>query len=709
VLTSGQAEDLRARIPFLDEAATELFFDAVQPESGLFSVKDQGQFPGVRMCNGAIWFYDRSHRPLGEANARGERPPMKVKAPSKGARHLIVDDVNVPELVVVEGEGHGVALASIGYRGVVIAGGTKALLSQQGEAPARRENIFRGKTVRILFDNDEAGRTAAKLVAQAILDAGATSVAIVEPEWDPGVDVEDWILTHETRERALGQLLELLAGAHTVTAEELSAEIIPPAGPILTQSARVDIAGLPRPILLATTYQRESRKVGLVAYAPKALLDGASGPIESVQHDVLDSEWEWRVGERFRLAGQIYEPDMSGDLPTLVRADALVLPPGPFEGEDSWEQLFRDVKSYIASWVALPHRRDYVSATAYCLLTWVYRDAELDKMPELRIDGGSGLGKGRLLKVLGQLCWRSVDVNTTPDNLHRFLKFIGDATQLFDEYHPDRGRSREAQERLIDTYNLGFERNKFTGRCIEGDQFGFFPMFGARIKAGYACDELDATVRRSVVVTLKDKVEVPASMKHMKMPAKFFTDGEALRARLLAWRFRQHGSGEIVEAGNRYFLELDEIGVGGELADTFAPLAATIPTGEERKVLFEIAQDRMKRFAAVREADETAFLLGVVADVIAAGRAFHEEDDWIVPTVDLVEDARVVDKNTTPQALVRKLGEGGAGLAHVKQLRIGDRRLSGFRIPKNDARTKAIFDRHGIDYPFTVAAEEAAL
>jgi len=352
----------------------------------------------------------------------------------------------------------------------------------------------------------------------------------------------------------------------------------------------------------------------------------------------------------------------------------------------------------VRRWVVLPDGRLYPVATAWGLLTWRVHDAELPAMPILRITGDSGTGKGRVIAVLSQLCWRSYHLATTPDNNHYLVKQHGDVTQFFDELHLDRGRSRDAQERLIDVLNYGFERGREISRVVEGE-LRAFRVFGSRVLIGYGVDEHEAIARRTVAIRMEPGVSVPPEMSVPILPPEFYEEAVRLRARLLAWRGREH-LGDLRRAQALYPDVVNR--AGRELAPTFWPLVAMVPPAMTRELetIFEIAEERRGTFEKVRKTDLTTHLLSVVAEIIRASNAYEQADgrSWVVPTRGIVEWSR--DPRVTVTSVPQKLGENGVGLEHGAFRVAGSiSRPMGFKVPKEAGDLAAIFERYGVEWP----------
>ena len=393
----------------------------------------------------------------------------------------------------------------------------------------------------------------------------------------------------------------------------------------------------------------------------------------------------------------------------LVENGALVPPVPPFEGEDRSEALWRNVSAFLRRWVKLPDERLYAALSAYVLLTWRRCDARFPHTPILRISGPPGSGKGRVLECLKMLVWRGLAVQTTPDNLHWFVEHYGDATQLFDEFHTSRGRSKESQERLVDVLNFGYERGGTVARVV-GDKLRAFGVAGARVLCGYSQDEHEAMARRSLTVRMEAGLELPEAMDVPALPLEFYREAAQLRGRLLAWRGRKYLLG-MPDAGERW-RELRRR-AGREVAQALWPIAEMVPSPckDELEAIMPLAEDRKRAVQDSRAVDLPAFLLAEVARLIESGQALEQKDGgaWIVPTMMLVD--RVADTRANITAVPKLLGPDGAGLAHGEfRLRepnpVYGARPKGFKVPKDSTQVALIMRRHGVEWPPALSATE---
>lgn len=709
-LTSGQVEQLQQRFKHFSLAETACLFNEDQPDTGRIEVKGQATFPAVVMQNDVAWFLDKASRPVVDGS---NDAPMKTKA-AGGLRRLMYDTLGGDELLVVEGEGHMVACVSVGMHGVVCAGGVNGILSPRPAAVQDRQQVFAGKSVRLLFDPDPAGQAAVTKAAAKILKAGALRVAIVRPEnWAAGHDVEDWLATFDTPQLAYGSLLQLLGAASWDGAEEIKAgtddiERV--------QSTRVTVSGDEHPTLVVMVYDEATREASLAVFgcggedepplsehdrAVLAKYGDTAAPAGPAGPDIVRG---WQVLDSWRHNGTTYQPDVEGDVLKYVRSRTLVLPAPPHLGPDTSVELWQDVGAFMARWVAV-HQGYYAVMAAYVFMGYRLEDAEFPYVPYLRFYGRPGTGKGRALDVMKSICWRGLGSQPTADNIHRMVEYFGDITLLFDEFHLDRGTSRETMERMIDTLCQGNKRGEGKIRMVpqrNGDMIvRIFSLFGPKVFAGYGSDEVEAMVRRTISVHMGD-VDVPESMDIFCLPPEFYAEAQVLRGRLLAWRGRKLTAGLPDPRGER--ARRLHKAVGSEVGQVFWPLVEMVPAKlpDELESIIACAQQRVVDTQRVREVSDESYLLQAMASLIDENRSHQEKPgEHFVTTQDVWDK---VQDRSYPAAnwVARKLS--GMGVKHTRR-RIqleGSRyvsRIGGMLVKDDDAALAKLMQQHGIKWP----------
>lgn len=718
-MNDATKDALRARFQHLNLGKCGALFHVDQPDDGLYLYSGDGKkYPAVLMRNGAWWFYDRDDRPKRPPEKGGG--PLKTKAPS-GTRRLLFDTLEPAELLVVEGEGHAVACCSAGLKGVVVAGGVNTLLVNRPQAREHRRQVFQGKSARLLFDPDEAGKAAVAKAARSLLDAGAVRVAIVMPEalpdtWGPGMDVEDWLGSFASPEAATVALMQLLGGTTWDDAKD------PEDGAkdyeVHVQSERLPLKGDPDPVLVVMVYDEEERKPSLAVFGPEDL--GRDAALTEQQQRALGEYGDveradrraraWCVMDTWRCGHTVYQPDASPAVMKYLEHRTLVLPSPPHEGADTSEQLWHDARAFMRRWVELDEPL-YDVLVAYVLLTYRLQDAQFEIIPYLRFYGPPATGKGRALDVMRVLCWRSFSSQPTADNIHRLVEYFGDITLIFDEFHLDRGLSKDAQDKLVDTLNLGNKRGQGKIR-VEKDPRGnlmlkHHDLFGLKVFAGYGHDEHESLARRTLNVEMRPR-EVPESMSLFQLPQEFYQQAAALRARLLTWRGRKLHLGTPDSASPRAKLLLRK--VGAATGQVFWPLLEMVPASMEAELanLMDCAMGRKAGTQAAREVSEEAYLLDAVTQLWDEGRVHRLEDGtWFLTTEDIYE--RAVQRAAVQQNMVAKRLQA-LGLTHSRH-RVDTHagikaKRGGVVLNENDAKLVQVFGRYGLEWPRQAGGED---
>jgi 5S rRNA maturation endonuclease (ribonuclease M5) len=689
MLTDEQLAILAARFRHFDADASAPLFHPDQPDGGTRAKREQGRFPAIRMRTGTWWYPDRENRPV---RPNTDPPqPMKSEAPA-GARPILYDTLDPEELLLVEGEPNAVALRSVGFRGVVAAGGTQVLASRRPQAIARRRAVFQGKSVLVWFDPDEPGREAAPRVARVLLDMQDVRVALVASPFEEG-DLEDWLGTFDRPEAALAAVREALGRTQWL---EPGAAVEEREEPELVQSLRLR----DEDILVAMTYDEEARRPGLAVFAPatEAAVPDYPGQRPEGQPSALRA---WRVLDQWEHRGVTYVPDFTGDMQEAIDDRALVLPPPPAESHGTSERLWQDLRAFYRTWVAVPDEV-YDAMVAYCLMTYRLEDARFEYVPYLRFSGKSGTGKGRAMDVMRYTCWRSLSISPTAQNLHRLIDYYGDITLFFDEFHLDRGRSREAQQLLLDVLNGGNHRSAGMARVIQEHGRNVvrrFRVFGSKVLAGYGHDEDEGFARRTILVRM-GTVPVPKKMQVFTLPSRFYVQARELRARLLAWRGSKLGRGLPDPETERARALLREVGI--EIGQSFWPVISMVPEGmdSEMDAIVLCARTRVMGVQHSREVTIESRLLGIVADLWERGQARQARTGgaYVVPT-ELVAEA-AADERIPPNQVGRILKK--AGLPHARarvQMPGGERQVQGFVVDAECPATLRTMQHYGIDWP----------
>jgi hypothetical protein len=710
VICEQQEDWIRARFRHYDAERCAPLWHEEQPPGGIHTRRrgksGEREFPAVVFKNAVTWYPCRDQRP---AHRDGVNV-VKTDAPAN-VRPLLFDTLEPEELVLVEGEGHLIACVSVGLRGVVAAGGVGALISKRSEAAFGNRALLRGKSVRIMFDPDEHGRHAAPKLKKVLEEAGVTRVAIVDLRQAgcaPDDDVEDWLNGFDTPEAAYSAVAELLSAAEWGAVSAMGE------GP--TEDQPLQEGCFPGPTLAVMVW--DGTKAQLAVNGPAAAqtdeeTEGEEGPgYPGVTYDAdeevdPDAPRAWRLVDTFRHGGVTYIPDMRGGVQQWLETDSLVLPPPPFEGEDTSAQLWTDLVAFYRRWFAV-EPQFYDVMAAYCFLTYRLVDAGFEHIGFLRFVGPPSSGKNRGLDMLRFTCWRTYTTQPTASNLHRVVHYFGHCTLVIDEFHPSRGRSDSQVKDLMDLLNLAFTKSATMVRMIKLPDGSMIPdlfnVFGAKIFASYECDEDEAFARRAVIIPTGE-VEPSDGMMTPQFPPEAKEEAKALRARLLGWRGRKLTAGlpDISESGSWKHL----LGIAGpETSQVFWPLLEMVPSSHTgaRDHIIQVAQGRRDAVSETRYVTDEAYLLDRVASMWEAGGFHKVPAGWFIPTREIADEIPD-EKGLTTSRIGRKLRS--LGLEHcTRRYEIGNQafQTKGFEIadPKDVAK---IMKRHGVKWPRTNGAE----
>ena len=668
------------------------FIQSDQP--GIRSV-DGGTYPVILLKNDVFWFPAREARP--EKDGRS----VKAKGPGR-LRVIMIDDPSLDEIVVVEGEGDAFAMRIVGYTGIAIAGGTNNLLDPKPEAVKNRKEIFGGKNVRILFDDDDPGKKGAVKGARQLLIDGASRVAIVALK--KADDVEDWIETFDEPSDALRELTHLIGGSTWETDSELAKQedaAEKKKDTERTSSMRIFIPGDILPRLIAMTHERKNNRLLLARYGPieePKLAAPGYGDTPEIAADVARG---WVVAPEHEIQGTVYFPDRSDAIREYLRYGTLILPPPPTEKLMPSVELWVALRGFIERWVVVPiYAADVM--VAYALLTWRLEDAGFRHVPYLRFFGPPGTGKGRALDVMRQLCWRSFSTHPTSQNLHRIIDFFGDITLFIDEFHIDASRG-ESQQQIIDTLCLGYDRSQPVARVVQGakgrqDEIKNFHLFGPKVFAGYGADEHEALARRSVAIEMTADAEIPREMSPLGLPEEFHAEGERLRSHLLAWRGKNLAKGAPDPLKHPHAITLSER-AGNEVAQVFFPLLAMVPSGLEkaREQILTYSEGRRKAVRDTRAVTGDAFLLEAFVEAATGPEGFRKGETFYA-TPQLIFDI-AGDRLSSVATVGQKLK--ALGFRSVRPTTWGndDGRRRYYAIDEKNAHHLKILARAGVRLP----------
>jgi hypothetical protein len=164
---------------------------------------------------------------------------------------------------------------------------------------------------------------------------------------------------------------------------------------------------------------------------------------------------------------------------SLIQNHIVEFPSGVIDYED-FDELFNTIRVFIHTYVDIPEDFEIVCAY-YVLLSWVYD--RFHEVPYLRVIGDYGTGKSRLIKTVGNLCYRPIKTTgaTNPAGIFRILNDI-QGTLLLDEAD---FRYSDTTETIVKILNAGYEKGSSVIRMDANKngalQIKSFRVYGPKI------------------------------------------------------------------------------------------------------------------------------------------------------------------------------------------------------------------------------------
>lgn len=144
------------------------------------------------------------------------------------------------------------------------------------------------------------------------------------------------------------------------------------------------------------------------------------------------------------------------------------------------EELFNELKTFIADHVDFPDGRCYDILAAFVLASW--RAENFETAPYLLFLGDFGTGKTRALEILQELCYRALATpSISSAALVRLLQTLR-VTMLVDETEL---LNNEARQELVAILNVGYKRGQYYIRAEQdGAGVELWNTFGFKALAG---------------------------------------------------------------------------------------------------------------------------------------------------------------------------------------------------------------------------------
>ncbi|MFI4973061.1 MAG: hypothetical protein ACHP84_00815 [Caulobacterales bacterium] len=284
--------------------------------------------------------------------------------------------------------------------------------------------------------------------------------------------------------------------------------------------------------------------------------------------------------------------------------------------------LLAEVRAYLHRYVDLSPLFEEIAAH-YALLTWVY-DA-FRELPYLRFQGEYGTGKTRALMTLGSVCYKpffASGASTVSPIFHILDVFQG--TLVLDEAD---FRFSDATAGLTKILNNGTVAGMPVLRTMTNRQKEFDPrafrVFGPKLVG--MREQFNDAALESRFLTEETGVRPLRQDVPLQLPGKLADEAQALRDKLLAWRFR--ASRTVGADASRA-----APGVAPRLNQTALALLSII---DDASVRAEVHAELQREHVRLRQ-DRAATPAGTMAAVLAL---LFQQDDARAVTVARVADA----------------------------------------------------------------------
>ena len=654
---------------------------------------DEKYYPCLSMANGVRWFFDRTKRPP------GEQGPKKALAPSGVPRQLLgaLDPDDDP--VLFEGERDWLTALSVGLHSALCVGGATNLDEAQVAMLVPHSNVV------LLFDNDSPGRASSDKLAAQLVEAGCRSVKLGRiPLAD--ADYSDWAESLPAG-RVLEITLTLIQQADKIGKREAKRirkeqkDEKDSNKPIETDEFTVGNSDLVVAIWKPGDPQNphESKKPGFALFAHfdhKASTKNNLLVVNELKKwEEVTPPQEPDLPEQYRQEHRQEQPAVFVPLAGDTFQKRIIVVPSGAEDYSSSEELFDGIRNLIDTYFVIDP--NFICAmTAYVLMSYRYRDAGYEVVPYIRVVGQAGKGKTRFLRIMRELCFRTIFVaGIRPAHLYRILgHFQSGVTMIFEEFNLNDNRS-EARE-YIDMLNAGNQKDTFVPRMSgrQFDEISWLPLFSPKVLTTTSDFINEGLIRRCFTGRV-GLLPIPDHKLFESLPAEFYVRSAELRRKLLGWRFMKFGKPVNSEA-MKYRNEID-MGIW----QNFFPAVAMIPEARKDAIekVLELATTQEADMDTTRSASPTARVLE--SAIFVADPSANPERAW---SQDILVDVIEFDPRGgwTLENIRRLLRENGLNLKRSAKTIDGKKKFDLF--VDIDEFFQECLKRHSLD--ITTTAEE---
>lgn len=200
---------------------------------------------------------------------------------------------------------------------------------------------------------------------------------------------------------------------------------------------------------------------------------------------------------------------------------------------ESKKKLFNEIREHIAKYVKMSEWFISISAL-YVMVTWV--TYKLNTVPYLKTFGQQGSGKSRWLKVMKNLCYKSISSGgaITSAPIFRTLEIVKDATFALDEQTTK--TNTDLNQEITQILNTGWQRDnpilRVDGKRFEPKQFN---TFGPKLIASREQYFDDVALERRCIT---EKISKTSGMP-VELPKEYYTKVEELKNKLLMFELKQ--------------------------------------------------------------------------------------------------------------------------------------------------------------------------